>query len=144
MFRERAHEITLDLPLDQAMPLFTPKGEEAWVPGWEPRYIAPATGETCEEMLFVTEHGGETTFWTCLKWQPDSGHVRYLRLTPGSRVAFVDVRCRADGPGRTRVRVAYQLHALSSAGEAYLADMTENAFVEMIDGWARLIGEASG
>ena len=26
-----------------------------------------ANGGTCEEMLFVTEHGGETTCWTCLK-----------------------------------------------------------------------------
>ena len=143
MYRECSHEITVDRPVSETLPLFTPKGEESWVPGWEPDYIAPETGETREEMLFVTSHGDETTFWTCLDWQPDDGHVRYLRLTPGSRVGFVDVRCRADGPDKTQVRVAYQLHALSDSGRAYLQDMTQSAFVEMIDQWARLIREMS-
>ena len=144
MYRERSHEITIDRPLSETMPLFTPKGEESWVPGWNPDYITPETGETCEEMLFATSHGDETTFWTCLDWQPEDGHVRYLRLTPGSRVGFVDVSCRAEGPDKTRVRVSYQLHALSNSGRDYLGEMTQSAFVKMIDEWAQLIKEMSG
>lgn len=144
MFTEHSHEITVDRPLAHAMPLFTPKGEESWVPGWEPDYITPKSGETCEEMLFVTSHGNETTYWTCLNWQPEDGHVRYLRLNPHSRVGFVDVQCSADGPEKTRVRVAYQLYALSDSGRRYLAEMTESTFVEMIDEWAQLIRETSG
>ena len=143
MYRERSHEITVDRPFSEAMPLFTPKGEESWVPGWEPDYISPESGETCEEMLFVTSHGDETTFWTCVDWQPEVGHVRYLRLTPASRVGFVDVQCRADGPDKTHVRIVYQLHALSHSGRAYLDEMTQGVFVEMIDQWAQLIREMS-
>ena len=94
MHGEAAHEIALDLPLAEAMPLFTPKGEEAWLTVWEPRCIAPATGDTCEEMLFVTEHGGETTFWTCLKWRPDPD-ARPRRL-PAARL----VERRPDLSGR--------------------------------------------
>jgi hypothetical protein len=139
MYREYAHEITVGRPLSEAMPLFTPKGEEAWVPGWNPDYISPATGETCEEMLFVTSHGDESTYWTCLVWRPEDGHVRYLRLTPKSRVGFVDVQCRADGPDKTLVHVAYQLHALSQSGRTYLGEMTQGAFSEMIDQWAQMI-----
>jgi len=144
VYREYSHEITVDRPLSEALPLFTPKGEETWVPGWEPDYISPETGETCEEMLFVTSHGDETTFWTCLDWQPNEGHVRYHRLTPGSRVGFVDVQCRTEGPDITNVRVVYQLHALSDSGRTYLNEMTRYAFAEMIDQWAQLIGEMSG
>ena len=91
MQRDYSHEIVVDRPVSEAFRLFTPKGEETWVPGWKPTYVRPDTDETCEEMVFTTGEGEEATFWTCLKWQPESWHVRYLRLTPASRVSFVDV-----------------------------------------------------
>ena len=141
MHKEYAHEIIVDLPISQAFPMFTPKGEEAWVPGWKPTYIWPKSGETCEEMVFKTGQGDEETFWTCLTWQPDQAHARYHRLTPASRVAFIDVRCRPDGRDRTRVRVAYEILALSDHGRSYLDDLSEGAFAAMIDGWSDLIRE---
>jgi hypothetical protein len=74
-----------------------------------------------------------------MKWEPEAGRARYLRLTPGSRAAFVDVQCRAASAGRTSVRVTYETHALSEAGGAQMAEMTQEAFDEMIDEWAQLI-----
>ncbi len=65
--------------------------------------------------------------------------MRYLRLTPTSRVAFVDVQCRPEGPDRTRVRVTYQMQALSDHGRSYLEDFTESEFVKSIDEWSGLI-----
>lgn len=136
---EFSHEIALDLAVGDAFPLFAPKGEEAWVPGWQPEYLSPTTGETAEEMLFRTGSGDETTIWTCLKWEPDRWHARYLRVTPASRVAIVDVRCRADGPVRTVVRVSYTFIPLSEAGERLVAATTPHGFAASIDEWARLI-----
>ena len=135
------HEIIVDRPLAAAVQLFTPKGEEAWVPGWRPRYLAPQTGETQEEMLFTTGEGAETTYWTCLKWSPDDGHARYLRLTPSTRVAFVDVRCTSDGDTQTRVRVTYEMHALTQAGAVELEAFDEATFTAMIAEWSQLICE---
>ena len=139
MQKDFSHEITVERPASEAFALFTPRGEEAWVPGWTPTYIRPENGETCEEMIFTTGEGDEKTFWTCLSWEPDQYHVRYLRLTPASRVAFVDVRCWPLGRDRTRVRVAYQLQALSDRGRSYLDDLTESDFAKSIDGWSDLI-----
>ena len=139
MQKEFFHEITVDLPAAVAFPLFTPKGEEAWVPGWNPTYVQPESGETCEEMIFTTGEGDEKTFWTCLTWQPDQRHVRYLRLTPASRVAFVDVQCRPEGPEKTRVRVAYETQALTDHGRTVLKDQTESEFANSIDEWSDLI-----
>ncbi len=139
MKKDYSHEIVVDRPTSEAFPLFTPKGEEAWMPGWNPTYIRPVTGETCEEMIFITGESDEKTFWTCLSWQPDQFHVRYLRLTPASRAAFVDVRCRPDGPDRTRVRVAYQVHAISDHGRSYLEGLTESEFANSIDEWSDMI-----
>ena len=134
-----SHEITVDLAVSQAFPLFTPKGEESWVPGWKPNYIQPATGETCEEMIFTTGESEEKTFWTCLSWEPDKWHVRYLRITPASRVAFVDVRCTPVADDRTQVRVVYEMRALTDVGHSHIEDLSEDAFVKSIDEWADLI-----
>src|SRR5436305_397346 len=35
--------LTVDLPPAEAYELFTPRGEERWVPGWRPRF--PAAGD---------------------------------------------------------------------------------------------------
>jgi hypothetical protein len=139
MRTEFHHEIRIPLPIGEAFPLFTPKGEELWVPGWKPDYISPASGETCEEMIFATDNGNESTLWTCLQWRPDQHHVRYLRITPGSRAAFVDVHCLSDGQFRTLVRVSYAFVALSESGHALIHSMSRDSFSTMVDEWAALI-----
>lgn len=142
MRKDYSHEITVGLPLAEAFPLFTPKGEEDWVPDWVPTYLRPETGETCEEMIFTTGEGDEKTFWTCLKWRPEEGHVRYFRLTPASRVAIVDVRCMPVGDAATRVTVGYEMQALTDAGRDYIAATSDGDFASMIDQWPELISAA--
>ncbi len=139
MHKILSREFTLDRPPGAAIGLFTPRGEEAWVPGWAPVYIRPASGDTVPEMLFTTGAGEELTFWTCLAWEPDAGHARYLRLTPASRAAFVDVRCDDNGAGGTRVRVEYDVTALTAAGEALVAEMSAESFAGQIGAWPELI-----
>ncbi len=142
MRTEFSHEIRIDVPVDEALPLFTPKGEEQWVPGWRPDYLAPTSGETCEEMVFRTGHGDEITLWTCLKWRPDERHARYLRVTPGAHVGFVDVRCRPEGRSATAVRVSYSYVALSPAGQAHIDAISPASFAAAIGEWAELIDGA--
>jgi hypothetical protein len=142
MRKDYCHEITVGRPLAEAFPLFTPKGEEDWVPDWAPTYLRPETGDTCEEMIFTTGAGEEKTYWTCLKWQPEEGHVRYLRLTPASRVAIVDVRCTPVGDAATRVLVGYEIQSLTDAGRDYIAAMSDGDFAGMIDQWPELISAA--
>ena len=138
MHIERSHSITRAKPIAEAFPLFTPKGEIAWAPGWDPEFLHPASGETEAGMVFTTAADGVTTLWACTDWAPHEHRVRYARVTPGNRFGFVDVRCTAIG-GHTRVDVGYQYTALSAKGEAYLAALTPDAFASMIDEWKRLI-----
>lgn len=143
MKTEFSHEIVIDRSPQHALPLFTPKGEEAWVPGWRPDYIAPEDGATCEEMLFRTGDGPEETFWTCMRFSPEDGHARYLRITPASRIAFVDVKCIGDDGGKTRVRVAYETYPLGDAGKEYLSRTGPADFAAMIEEWGNLIAAAN-
>jgi hypothetical protein len=144
MHAEFCQEIGIRFPVEKTFPLFTPKGEEMWVPGWRPEYLSPTSGETAEEMIFRTGNGDEETLWTCLKLRPDEWHVRYLRVTPASRVAFVDVRCSPDGPMATRVRIAYSYLALSDAGRRLIGAMSKLSFAAMIDEWATMINHHDG
>ena len=43
------------------------------------------------------------------------------------------------GPDRTRVRVAYQVHAISDHGRSYLEGLTESEFAKSIDEWSDMI-----
>lgn len=128
---------TFDLPFapGEALPFFTPRGEEGWVPGWAPRYVDPPGGETVEGMIFST--GGDSVWWTCLRWDPPR-EARYLRLTPGVKAARVSVRC-APKDGGSRVTVGYDWHALGPEGAREIAAITPEGFAAEIAGWRRLI-----
>jgi hypothetical protein len=79
---ERRHSIVLSGSIDRVFHLFTPAGEKLWVEGWDPEFLHPTSGETCDGMVFRTSHGGEITLWACIDWSPSAYRVRYARVTP--------------------------------------------------------------
>lgn len=135
----RTHAFELARGAAEAFPLFTPEGERAWADGWDPRYAWPADGLTERGMVFTTEHGGEHTIWTLVRYEPERFEVEYVRDTPGSRTGQVRVRCASLGPGRTRVEVSYVMTALSEAGRARLGELDEDAFRGFVESWREAI-----
>jgi len=132
---ERSHSIVLSGPVDRVFPLFTPIGETLWVEGWDPEFLHPQNGDTRQGMVFRTVHSDETTLWACADWDPVAHRVRYVRVTPDSRFGFVEVACRPAADGGTQASIAYTFTALTAAGDAYLSELTEDAFVHMIEAW---------
>ena len=133
-----SHSFDLDLDPTEAFPLFTPKGEELWVPEWRPEYIEPQSGETVAGMVFRTGESEESTIWACLEYNPEARRARYLRVTPASRVAYVDVVCSHQGNG-TAVQVSYSFVPLTTSGKTYIANMSDGSFAAMIGDWKGLI-----
>jgi len=134
-----SHSFELDMPLADAIYLFTPEGEIAWVPGWDPDFIHPKSGETCEEMVFVTTQDDHATYWTCTHWRPQSGEASYVRVTPHLHFVFVNVRCHAIASHRTLVAVSYKYSPLSKAGREEISMMTPTDFEASIAEWPVLI-----
>ena len=128
----RTHHFELPLAPHDAFHFFTPEGERAWAPGWDPRYLHPEDGRATTGMVFATGHGGEETLWTVTRHEPEHGLVEYSRVTPGSRMGTVRVACASPSPGRTRVTVTYMLTGLSEAGNATLRafDADYERFIE--------------
>jgi hypothetical protein len=132
---ERQHSITVARPIDQVFPLFTPKGETLWVQGWNPEFIHPQSGETCEGMIFRTGRDEDETLWSCIEWNPSHYRVRYARVTPSSRFGFVEVKCKEVALEQTEVSVDYTFTALTEQGNTDLANLTDDAFSQMIETW---------
>ncbi|TBW35113.1 SRPBCC family protein [Siculibacillus lacustris] len=139
---DRRYDFVLARPIAAVFPLFTPRGEEAWVPGWDPEYLHPIDGTIGEGLVFRTGIGGECTLWACVAWHPEDHRVRYARVSPDSRFAFVEVACRALDAATTQVTVAYAITALNAAGEAVIAATTPEVFAATIDGWRQRIETA--
>jgi hypothetical protein len=118
----------LPAPLADVMPLFTAEGERAWAPGWEPAYADSPTHEVGQ--VWTTAGPPETT-WVTVRADTDS--VRYARVALGDSAGLVTVSCAPDAAG-TRVTVAYDLSALSPAGEARLAEFA-SSYDAMLEHW---------
>lgn len=135
----RSARIVLDGPPERVFPLFTPVGEQAWVPGWSPRFLWPADGGARVGTVFLTRAAGEqATIWTVTAYEP-CRHVAYARITPESRAGIVEVRCRRTPRGRTVARVTYTFTALSPRGNDYLRAFTDEEFRRYVSGWETAI-----
>jgi polyketide cyclase/dehydrase/lipid transport protein len=137
----RTGEVHLAAPPEEAFEMFTPEGERHWAHGWDPHWLQPAGGGFEAGAIFRTGNGGEETTWVILDADRARRYVRYARITPGSRLGTVEVRCAPADAGTT-AQVTYRLSALSTAGEQVLAGMTPERYEEMIASWQRDIARA--
>ena len=137
---ERSHTIELRGSREEIFPLFTPLGETDWVPGWDPTFHHPRSGEFAEGGIFTTSQDGEPdTIWAVMECEPLEFRAKYARVTPGSRVAIVEVQCEEAAEGTTRLRATYTFTALSEAGNKYLAVFTETHYQDYIESWRTAI-----
>lgn len=104
-----SHTLRVPLPVAEALHLFTPVGERAWAPGWDPVFPAGEAGDgAAPGTVFLT---GAST-WIVVDRASD--RVRYARVTPNVRAGTVEVRLRADGD-ETLADVTYLTTALDGA-----------------------------
>jgi hypothetical protein len=134
----RTVEITVGLPPDQAMALFTPEGERRWAEGWNPHYPVPDRREGAGA-VFTTAHGGRLTTWIMIDRDPEM--IRYARVTNDMTAGTVAVEICGSGESATNLRVSYDLTALSTHGEAWL-DAFDAGYDAEIAAWATAIAAA--
>jgi MOSC domain-containing protein YiiM len=131
----RSGSLRVAAPLERAFPYFTPDGERLYVPGFDPQYLHPLTGEQGEGAIFTTDHNGEDTLWMVLRFSPADGQAEYARVTPGSRRGSVSVSLERTDASTTRATIGYDLTSTSEAGDRKLAAFTEAAFAAMLAEW---------
>jgi hypothetical protein len=118
MRRRLTGSLRVALPPDQAFGLFTPRGEEAWVPGWAPHF--PASTDTDARPGTVFQTGGHLHTATWVVTDSEWGRrVAYARVVPGFDAGTVSVTLE-DADGQTDVTVTYDLTALTEEGTRQL------------------------
>jgi hypothetical protein len=126
---------TWNAPPERVLPLLTPLGEKAWAVGWDPelRWQPPGNGEGT---LFVTRsHGPGETVWVLHTFDPPGGRVAYSHLSPGFVLVELGLSLAPLGGERTKAEIRYTFTALSEAGNARVAQMTEDHFAAFMRDW---------
>lgn len=106
--------ITVPLPPAEAFRLFTPRGEQDWAHGWQPRFPAPVLDDTEPGTVFEIDAHGRHTTWLVTGREPGR-RICYARVTPGEQAGIVTVTLTGAGD-YSEVEVCYQLTALTPAG----------------------------
>src|ERR671937_402667 len=119
---------TIPASVDAAFELFSPLGERAWVPGWNPELLHPRGADWEQGQIFRTREGNDDAVWVVTALDRDAHRVEYHRVEPRRYVARVRVACVADsGPG-TRVTTSYTFVGLSPDGNDAIAAMTNDDY----------------
>ncbi|NRQ36794.1 SRPBCC family protein [Nonomuraea sp. NN258] len=132
-------QVMVTLPPEEAFSLFTPRGEELWVRGWEPRFPLPVDDDTVPGTVFETRAHDETTIWVVID-REEGRRVSYARVTPGKRAGTVTVTVLANGRGGSTAEVTYRLTALSPEGERELNEFADE-YQDFLKSWEEAIAE---
>lgn len=123
-------------PPEEAWHLFTPEGERAWAPGWNPRYPGDS------EDVFETggDHHHPAATWVVVTRDPGR-RVSYARVVAGRDAGTVTVELAGDG--HTTATVTYRLTALTSAGREHLTRFAAG-YAGYLRSWEEAIGRVTG
>jgi hypothetical protein len=130
--------VRVPLPPEQALPLFTPRGEREWAKGWDPLFPAKDEDDTAPGTVFVTDAHGDRAVWIVADRTERS--MRYARAIHGVCAGTIEVRCERAGP-ETVADVTYDLTALHDAERPRLREF-QAAYEAFLGEWAREIAAA--
>ena len=133
--------IEIALPPEQAFELFTPSGERAWAPGWDPEFPSPCPDETEPGTVFRTEHGRMVSIWAVCSCDPGRS-IGYVVTTPGRRCGLVRVNCQASSSG-TQATVTYDLTSLCPEADVELEQFADD-YPSFMAHWEHAIATAIG
>jgi hypothetical protein len=136
----RTGTIRVPLPPTDALALFTPTGERAWAPGWDPQFPSPAADDTEPGTVFWTDHAGRRSTWTVTRRDPATT-IAYATITPGERAGLVTVALAPGEDHATVATVGYDLTALAPGANADL-DRFAAHYRSFLDQWQRAIARA--
>jgi hypothetical protein len=126
--------VRVPLPVQDALPLFTPLGERRWADGWDPSFPAGDADDSAPGTVFLTDEA----IWMVAERTERS--MRYARALPGVWAGTVEVRCEPAGGG-TAARVTYDLTVLDAAQRPQLREFADG-YDAFLGEWEREIGAA--
>ena len=136
--RTRTYRQTIDAAPEKVFPLLCPVREAEWLDGWRYRMIYTASGLVEDGAVFNTPQvGDEDTVWLVTRYDPKSYEIDFARFTPNSRTCLLSIAVTSKDEHRSYVNVSYTYTALTPAGNDFIDDFTEEAFLAAVTFWER-------
>lgn len=137
----RTGTIHLNGPIAKVFPLFEPIGEKAWIPGWEPQVVYPASGAAQNGTVFLTydDHGRNETYWTIIEYDTQRHRISYINVIPNYQVRRITLECREVAPDKTDAMVSYSYTGITSHGNDDVAKQTEESYTAKMQHWTHAI-----
>ncbi|MBE9535239.1 MAG: hypothetical protein IMF03_09565 [Proteobacteria bacterium] len=132
---------SIDQPIDQVFPLFSPEGEKRWVPDWDYENVMGTT-ELSEDYVFLTrahDHAVSDAIWLIKQYLPDDWLIQFYRVEPEEKIGVVTVQCSKTNECMTHVEVTYRYIALSDEGRNFIDSFTIESYEKFIDEWRVLL-----
>ncbi len=129
---------TVDLPYDEAAPLFGAWEERKWAPGWNPEFVYPSPAADQEGAVFGVQKGAHPSLWINTIFDLAAGHVQYAYALADLLVTRIDIRIKSNGLDRTDVAVNYQRTALTPSANDHVQSLAKEDAISGEE-WRRLI-----
>ncbi len=131
---------TINAAPARVFPLLCPVREAEWLDGWQYTMIYSESGLIEEGAVFSTPHPGEAdTVWIVTRHDPRRREIEFTRFTPASRVCVLRVGVRAKDEDKSFVDISYTYTATAPAGNAFIQDFTEDAFLGAVEFWEKSV-----
>jgi hypothetical protein len=135
--RRRRHSYTQTLAASPAavFPLLCPVREADWTPGWEPLVVLSASGVAERDCVFITSGLPHVAIWTITRYDAEAYRLEFLKVTPEHSVCKIEIALSAIDTDGTAAEIAYSYTSLGPAGDAFLAEFTEEWYGRFMREW---------
>lgn len=138
----RSQVLRIQARSNVVFPLFCPVREAEYLRDWEAEILYSKSGVAEEGCIFRTPNpGGEPSIWTIRVHDEATGLIEFVIVTPESRVSTLVVELRDADHGTTDVRFTYTHTAIADPGRAFIAEFTEERFLEKMTGFENSLNE---
>jgi hypothetical protein len=121
---------------EKVFPLLCPVREADWVDGWDPPLVLSNSGVIEPGCIFITPGDeGSDAVWVTTRHDPTEFEVEFVKVTPGTTVARIEIQLEDAPDGGTFCYVSYAYTALSEAGRNFVESFTEDRYETFMGEW---------
>ena len=129
---------TINAAPEKVFPLLCPVREADWLDGWRYNMIYSDSGLIEEGAVFSTpDEGEEDTVWIVTKHDPKKHEVEFARFTHNSRTCRLKIAVKYKDENSSYVDVSYTYTGITHAGNDFIDNFTEEAFLEAVTFWEK-------
>jgi hypothetical protein len=119
-------------------PLLCPVREADWIKGWDPGLVVTSSGAAEADCVFTTPAEPGEAIWYVTRYEPQTGFVEMLKITPQVTACRLTIQLR-PAPDGCEAEVTYSHTSLGPRGDAFVASFSEDFYRTFMQDWeARL------